>query len=180
MPGKFKPDSDITKLNLFEELPRFRSFNKSSVGQLFSGFLHYYGYVFDFERDVVSVRTGGVIPKALASKFESAKNCPRHWNYICVEEPFERTNTAKSVYDEEAFNRIRTVFQQSHTKLVKAKTLLPLMNLDRHPPERRLKPEKCSERDYPPRKVRLQGHFQPYFVYSHQNSQYLPLYSNSH
>ncbi|XP_015788987.1 poly(A) RNA polymerase gld-2 homolog A [Tetranychus urticae] len=123
MPDKFHPDSDITKLSLFEEIPEWQSSNKSSLSQLFIGFLDYYSYKFDYVSNAISIRTGSTISKAKAREHNSPKNNPKHWNYICVEEPFDRTNTAKSVYDEEAFNHILDVFRQSYAKIIKTQTL---------------------------------------------------------
>ncbi|RWS10454.1 Poly(A) RNA polymerase gld-2-like protein, partial [Dinothrombium tinctorium] len=104
IPDQFVPDSDITSLNLFVKLPYYKSENTESVGQLFVGFLNYFSFKFSYKEDAVSVRVGGTIPKYIAREFKGSKNTPSQWRYICVEEPFDRTNTARSVYDEEAFN----------------------------------------------------------------------------
>lgn len=123
MPDKFHPDSDITQLSLFEEIPEWQSNNKDSLSRLFIGFLDYFSYKFDYGNNAICIRTGGTIPKSKAREHVAPKNNPKHWNYICVEEPFDRTNTAKSVYDEEAFNHILDVFRQSYAKIMKTQTL---------------------------------------------------------
>lgn len=69
-------------------------------------------------------------------KARTFKNDPHQWKYICIEgnfsvlvwlseltenacvaEPFELTNTARSVYDPGAFERVKAVFVQSWLKL---------------------------------------------------------------
>jgi len=55
------------------------------------------------------------------------KNDPHHWKYLCIEEPFDRTNTARSVYDPLAFNKIIEVFRQSAAKLSLKKELSAVM-----------------------------------------------------
>jgi hypothetical protein len=48
---------------------------------------------------------------------KNPKNDPNHWQTLCIEEPFDRTNTARSAYDAEIFKKIREVFQYSFLKL---------------------------------------------------------------
>lgn len=47
----------------------------------------------------------------------SAKNDPQQWKNLCIEEPFDYTNTARSVYDVEVFQKIQYVFVQSYQHL---------------------------------------------------------------
>lgn len=63
----------------------------------------------------MSVRTGGLIPKSVARSHGSPKNRDHMWNYICIEEPYDRTNTAGAVHDLQMFQRIRNVFLVSHS-----------------------------------------------------------------
>lgn len=168
MPGKFTHDSDITKLSLFEDVPKFKSANRQTLGELFIGFLYYYGHKFDFSKDVISIRTGEVIPKLVAREVVSSKNNPRHWGYICVEEPFDRTNTAKSVYDHDVFMKILETFQKSYQKISKSGSLISVMNIQTPYPERHLRIKHGSD-GCPARKVRLYDHYQPCFLYSRQS-----------
>ena len=78
--------------------------------ELLIGFLDYYSYVFSYDNDAISVRLGHPIPK---SKVLSSLACA----YLCIEEPFNRTNTAHSVYDKVTFERILSVFRVSHYTL---------------------------------------------------------------
>ena len=54
---------DIARLNEIWPfaLPNLR--NKSSLGKLFYGFLHYWAHEFDFRNHVASIRTGGLLSK---------------------------------------------------------------------------------------------------------------------
>ena len=130
MPDSFKPDSDITTLTLFQEIPEFKSKNESTIGQLFLGCLYYYTHRFQYSSEAISVRTGNTIPKSVAREYRSPKNTPSQWKYICVEEPFERTNTARSVYDEEAFLHILDVFCRSYHYLKHTQSLKSIMSLN--------------------------------------------------
>lgn len=130
MPESFQPDSDITTLTLFQEIPEFKSKNKETIGQLFLGCLYYYSHRFQYNSEAISIRTGETIPKYVAREHRAPKNTPSQWKYICVEEPFERTNTARSVYDEQAFLHILNVFCSSYHRLKLTQSLKSIMSLN--------------------------------------------------
>lgn len=71
----------------------------------------------------ISVRLGTKIQKFHAQNYPSSDNAPGHWKYLSIEEPFDRTNTARSVYDKETFDRILSVFRISHYTLRQQRTL---------------------------------------------------------
>ncbi|KAG8268437.1 Zinc finger, CCHC domain-containing protein [Homalodisca vitripennis] len=76
--------------------------------------------VFDeshYGEDAISVRLGSTLPIERCRRFPSPKNEPRAWTYLCIEEPFDHTNTARSVYDQEKFEHIRKVFAVSYQRL---------------------------------------------------------------
>lgn len=79
--------------------------------------------MFKFAVDVISIRLGSCLDKETARNYVSAKNTPTQWRWICIEEPFERTNTARSVSDEGAFTEILNVFRTSHYRLERTKNL---------------------------------------------------------
>lgn len=69
--------------------------NTESLGSLLFGFFRYYALEFDYEHDVVSVRSGGLLSKV-----------DKHWNhnfehvrnYLAVEEPFNVTRNLGGLY----------------------------------------------------------------------------------
>lgn len=131
MPGHFLPDSDVKSLDLFIELPGFRSENDQTIGELFLGFLEYYSFKFSYRTDAISVRAGCSISKFEARDHRSLKNTQTQWKFICCEEPFDRTNTARSVSDELAFLRIMTVFQQSYFRLKNYNDVTAIISLEK-------------------------------------------------
>jgi len=109
-PERYAPDADVHTLGLRKRWARrWRSRNTMTLKELFIGFLDYYSYVFSYDTDAISVRLGHVIPKSKVQPL----TCP----YLCIEEPFTRTNTAHSVYDRVVFERILSVFRVSHYTL---------------------------------------------------------------
>lgn len=130
MPNNFHTDSDVKKLSLNEETPEYRSKNEQSLGELFIGFLDYYGNRFDYLHDVISIRAGSVLKKEVAKEYRSSKNTATQWRFICCEEPFDRTNTARSVSDYESYKRIIGVFRESHARLQTSQSLLNVLNMD--------------------------------------------------
>ncbi|XP_064459794.1 poly(A) RNA polymerase GLD2-like [Ornithodoros turicata] len=129
MPNKFQPNEDVRNLKLYEDLPPFVSENSMSLGELFLGFLHYYSSKFDFSQQCISVRLGATIHKNVAIKYQSIKNCPGQWKYICIEEPFDRTNTARAVYDPSAFELIQSTFNRSASLLQATRSLQSVLPL---------------------------------------------------
>jgi len=118
-PHMFDPDCDIRSLSLNDELPApFSTKNTQLIGELFVLFLDYYARVFNFERDAICVRLGRAVPKEVVQYYGGPKNSPHMWKSLCIEEPFDRTNTARSVYDPMVFEKIIDVFRISHDKLV--------------------------------------------------------------
>lgn len=128
MPDVFKPTSDVKNLDLLHPLPEFLSRNEQPLGDLLLGFLYYFSYLFRFAVQVISVRLGCTIDKDTARNYVNNKNTPTQWRWICIEEPFDRTNTARSVWDEQSFSHILNVFRYSHYKLEKSKNLNSILN----------------------------------------------------
>ncbi|MPC47735.1 Poly(A) RNA polymerase gld-2 A [Portunus trituberculatus] len=85
-----------------------------------------------FIEETISVRTGGTVPTAHCRSVPSSKNDSRMWKYLCIEEPFDLTNTARSVYDEEVFKRVRKVFLDSYKLLDEKRDLSAILG-DRYP-----------------------------------------------
>ncbi|XP_060804391.1 poly(A) RNA polymerase gld-2 homolog B [Amyelois transitella] len=89
-----------------------RAANRASLGELFVQLLRYYAE-FPFERACASVRAGARLPLAECR----ARAEPHQWKLLSVEEPFDLSNTARSVYDPETFSKIVTAFKDSHRRL---------------------------------------------------------------
>ncbi|XP_064163700.1 poly(A) RNA polymerase GLD2 [Anguilla rostrata] len=115
-PECFNPSMDIHLVPEGpKDIPCFTSRNQSTLGELLLGFLKYYGSVFNWDRSVISVREAEAFPKP---------NC-REWRdkFICVEEPFDRTNTARAVHERFKFDTIKEEFRKSWQMLQLKKDL---------------------------------------------------------
>lgn len=122
-PDKFDVDINVSELKLNEDLPTFTSQNTQTLGELFAGFLAYYAK-FKFEYCVISVRTGSIIPKNCLPRemLESENGKYSQWKYILIEEPFDLSNTARSVFDHFVFRQIVKVFEISASKIAQTKS----------------------------------------------------------
>lgn len=81
-------------------------------------------YSFSYANHAISIRTGGVLPIEECKSARSLKNDPNHWQTLCIEEPFDLTNTARSAYDGEIFLKIKNVFFQSFYLLKESRELM--------------------------------------------------------
>ncbi|XP_026674523.1 poly(A) RNA polymerase gld-2 homolog A-like isoform X2 [Ceratina calcarata] len=118
--GKFGPHTDIHFIDIQEELDvpasALRLRNRQSLGELLVEFFRYY-VTFDFSQYAISVRLADKIPIEDCRRARSYKNDPHQWKYLCIEEPFDLTNTARSVYDPEVFARIKHIFDCTYQNL---------------------------------------------------------------
>lgn len=120
---KFNILHDICTIDVLENLNvEWQSENSRPIGELFLRFLDYYSN-FDYERNAISVRTGGTLPIEQCRFQPSPKNDSSHWQTLCIEEPFDLTNTARSTYDWDIFAKIKNAFFQSWRRLNEAKNL---------------------------------------------------------
>ncbi|KAK9507702.1 hypothetical protein O3M35_007499 [Rhynocoris fuscipes] len=124
---KFNSNSDIGSIDIHEELDPFISENKQSLGELLMQFFQYYS-TFDFLHYAISVRLASVIPIEECRMVRMPKNDPHQWKLLCIEEPFDLTNTARSVYDPEKFKHIRNTFARSAQALQITRTLESIFN----------------------------------------------------
>ena len=78
-----------------------------NAGTLLTGFFDHFCRL-DFTNDVPSVRLGRLLTNASCETFSRRHGtAPRQWTaYVCVEEPFDRSNAARSVVQRYAFDRI--------------------------------------------------------------------------
>ncbi|XP_037916548.1 homeobox protein 2-like isoform X1 [Hermetia illucens] len=101
--------NDFGFVDMNEEIEPYASQNTQTLGELFLQFLEYYSN-FDYSQYAISIRTGTVLPIEICRQAKTSKNDIRQWKELCIEEPFDLTNTARSVYDCETFERIKAVF----------------------------------------------------------------------
>ncbi|XP_017082597.2 poly(A) RNA polymerase gld-2 homolog A [Drosophila eugracilis] len=119
--GLLQP-SDFGYVDMNEVMPPYQSENTQSLGELLLSFLHYYS-MFEYGKYAISIRVGGVLPIEVCRVATAPKNDIHQWNELCIEEPFDQTNTARSVYDSDTFERIRAIFMASYRRLDTARTL---------------------------------------------------------
>ncbi|BFZ01769.1 hypothetical protein BsWGS_04809 [Bradybaena similaris] len=119
-PELFDLTLDVRQLSLnFEPYLDFVSENRATLGELFLGFLNYYANQFSYEDQIISIRLGRILPFDEVSGQGNAMQ----WKHLNIEEPFEKTNTARSVYDKFVFTRVLRVFQNSYKTLDKSRDL---------------------------------------------------------
>jgi len=116
-PKRYDPKANVRTIRMDRQPKRWQSKNDWSLKELLIGFLNYYSYTYRFSKDAISVRIGGTIPKNRVQNFPSEDNDYRHWKFLSIEEPFTRTNTARSVFDVVMFEHILSVFRVSHYTL---------------------------------------------------------------
>ncbi|CAL1688415.1 unnamed protein product [Lasius platythorax] len=124
--GKFSPHTDIHSIDIHEDLNIPSSVhlpeNRQSLGELLVEFFRYY-VKFDFSRYAISVRLASKVPIEECRMVQSLKNDPHQWKYLCIEEPFDLTNTARSVYDPDVFARIKQIIYLTYQRLQKTRDL---------------------------------------------------------
>uniref|UniRef100_A0A3P8WEP1 polynucleotide adenylyltransferase n=1 Tax=Cynoglossus semilaevis TaxID=244447 RepID=A0A3P8WEP1_CYNSE len=89
--------------------------NKSSLGELLLGFLKYYTTDFRWNEQVISVREATAFSKGNSKEWRN--------KFICVEEPFERNNVARAVYEKVKFDAIKARFAEACQRLHKSRDL---------------------------------------------------------
>ncbi|XP_047236186.1 poly(A) RNA polymerase GLD2 [Girardinichthys multiradiatus] len=105
-PESFNPSMDIDKVpDGPKNIPPYTSRNQSSLGELLLGFLRYYATEFSWDKQVISVRNATTLPKTNSQEWRN--------KFICVEEPFERTNVARAVHEKLKFDAIKARFAES-------------------------------------------------------------------
>lgn len=119
--GLLQPN-DFGYVDMNEVMAPYQSDNSQTLGDLLLSFLHYYS-VFDYGKYAISIRVGGVLPIEVCRAATAPKNDIHQWNELCIEEPFDQTNTARSVYDTDTFERIKTIFVASYRRLDSTRNL---------------------------------------------------------
>ncbi|XP_058851572.1 poly(A) RNA polymerase GLD2 isoform X3 [Acipenser ruthenus] len=96
-------------------VPQYHSKNRSTIGDLLLGFLKYYATVFNWDKCMISVREAKALPKPGSNEWKN--------KFICVEEPFDGSNTARAVHEKMKFDAIKTEFMESWQQLQVRKDL---------------------------------------------------------
>ena len=117
--------------------------NDTTLGDLLIGFFRYYAHEFklvwtqfsfknremssfeaahicfycSFDENAISVRLGKSVPRAEVVQQRSPFNWLSQWRCICIEEPFQLSNAAHSVYDERIFEQIKASFAAAYDDL---------------------------------------------------------------
>ncbi|KAM5264460.1 poly(A) RNA polymerase GLD2 isoform 11-T11 [Ctenodactylus gundi] len=121
-PESFSP---AVQLHLVHQTPcnvhPYLSKNESSLGDLLLGFLKYYATEFDWDSQMISVREAKAIPRPDGMEWRN--------KYICVEEPFDGTNTARAVHEKQKFDMIKDQFLKSWQRLKNKRDLNSILPL---------------------------------------------------
>ena len=104
----YKPKPHATNL-----LSLFASRNKETVAELLTEFFRYYGWLFDYRHNVVSLQNGAAVLKA---KKAEADGWPQH-ERLSIEDPFETWYDVAHVIKPPQMAYIRKEFLRAHTLL---------------------------------------------------------------
>ncbi|XP_013046323.1 poly(A) RNA polymerase GLD2 isoform X2 [Anser cygnoides] len=102
-------------------IPPYLSKNESSLGDLLIGFFKYYATEFDWSHQMISVREAKAIPRPDGVAWRN--------KFICIEEPFDGTNTARAVHEKQKFDFIKNEFFRSWQALQNKKNLNSILPL---------------------------------------------------
>lgn len=131
-PHKKKPPIQGVDTSFDDDIDALRGFGKKNaetIGELLFGFFKTYGHELDYEKHVLSVRTG-----ALLSKEE------KNWkwlqnNRLCVEEPFNIDRNLGNTADDCSMRGIHLEFRRAHKVLSEKADLAECCERYEFPPE---------------------------------------------
>ncbi|CAF2495749.1 unnamed protein product [Rotaria sp. Silwood2] len=125
LPNRFDVNIPVANLKRNDE-PKliWRSDNHQTLGELFIGFLKFFAKDFRYDRHAISVRMG-----CLIDKDDFLDNDVTNYGQVllAIEEPFDLTNTARSVYDDDEFERIVRVFRRSYYTIDKTRSFSSIL-----------------------------------------------------
>jgi hypothetical protein len=98
-----------------DELKGFGEKNKESLGELLFAFFRRYAHEIDYERNVISVREGGLISKQ-SKKWHLMQN-----NRLCVEEPFNTDRNLGNTADDTSFRGVHLELRRAFDLISSAK-----------------------------------------------------------
>ena len=78
---------------------------------------------------MISVRTGSTHGRDKIAPAPQSADGRAHneWKYVMIEEPFDLTNTARSVFDYDVFTHIVSVFKKSAKRYAQCKDINELL-----------------------------------------------------
>jgi len=120
LPPRVVQGYDCRYADNVEELVGFGAANEKPVGLLLIEFFKFYAFSFDYQRAVVSVRTGGFLSKE-AKKWTQSK--PKLSILLTIEDPFEVTHNLGRSVDAQGLKAIRAEFERAYTLLAKSGNL---------------------------------------------------------
>uniref|UniRef100_A0AC34QSR8 PAP-associated domain-containing protein n=1 Tax=Panagrolaimus sp. JU765 TaxID=591449 RepID=A0AC34QSR8_9BILA len=122
---RFNNKLDIRHLNISISIPPSPCENPDiSVAELLIGFFKYYASVYDYEKNVISVRLGKPVERSAV-----IKNNRTQWSPIVIEEPFTQSNTAHSIFDQNVFDAIKLKFQEAYNILNETRDINELLSV---------------------------------------------------
>uniref|UniRef100_A0A9J2PKF9 PAP-associated domain-containing protein n=1 Tax=Ascaris lumbricoides TaxID=6252 RepID=A0A9J2PKF9_ASCLU len=132
-PVRFDRHSDVRKLDMSVPLNPAPSVmwpyrETNTLGELLLGFLDYYANEFDYLHDAISVRLGRKVDRAIVARQRSQHNNMAQWTCVCIEEPFNLSNTAHSVHSQMVFDAIRQAFTDGFKELDANRDLHAFLN----------------------------------------------------
>lgn len=104
---------DCYFFNKIDRLLDFGKDNQESVGDLLAAFFRFYAVDFDWENQVVSVRTGKCISKFEKNWNIKAENTRDNY-FFTIEDPFEVTHNLGRVVDKDNLKVIQYEFMRAH------------------------------------------------------------------
>ncbi|KAL5961158.1 Poly A RNA polymerase GLD2 [Taenia solium] len=125
-PLTFDGECPVDELDMDLQLPwdGLCSVNRSTLGELFTGFIAYYAD-FEFDQWAISVRCGQPFPiDEVPSWFATFRGRRGRGKYrIFIEEPYRKDNVARSIYRKDVVETIQRAFKRTNEFLRERKPL---------------------------------------------------------
>jgi DNA polymerase sigma len=112
-PASFVREVDGTRCAYFDDIRSLSGFgarNGQTLAHLLQDFFEYWAWGHDYGGAVVSVRTGGIVPKRRKG-WTTRVGTERH--LICIEDPFEVSHDLGRVVDKRSINVLRDEFARA-------------------------------------------------------------------
>ncbi|EPY50769.1 poly(A) polymerase Cid13 [Schizosaccharomyces cryophilus OY26] len=100
-------DLDVSFCEYPELISGFGDRNRESLGTLFIEFFRFFGYLFDYDHSVLSVRHGTILSKRAKGWQFQLNNC------LCVEEPFRNSRNLANTADDITVKGLQLEFRRA-------------------------------------------------------------------